>query len=258
MSLYMFAQPRAPRAAFGQIVRNEARLAWRQPAGIIVGIGVSLLLLVIFGSISVFRHPDNQLGGLSAFDIYIPILIAFSIGVLALTYPPGPLVAYREQGVLRRLSTTPVPASWVLAAQFVVQACLMVIAVLLLIGVSVVGYGAIAPRNPGGLVLAVALAIAALFAIGLSIAAAARTPGAARGLMALAFYPLMFFSGLYVPMQVLPGVFQDISHFTPLGAAVVAIQDSMLGQFPPSAPLLVMAAYALGFGYLAKRFFRWE
>jgi ABC-2 type transport system permease protein len=76
--------------------------------------------------------------------------------------------------------------------------------------------------------------------------------------MALAFYPLMFFSGLYVPMQILPRVFATISHFTPLGAAVQAIQDSMLGQFPPALPLLVMAAYAIVFGYLAKRFFRWE
>jgi ABC-2 type transport system permease protein len=55
-----------------------------------------------------------------------------------------------------------------------------------------------------------------------------------------------------------PGVLGDISHFTPLGPAVVAPQDSMLGQFPPAAPLLVMVAYALWFGYLAKRFFRWE
>jgi ABC-2 type transport system permease protein len=151
-----------------------------------------------------------------------------------------------------------VPAFWVLAAQFVVQACLMLIAVFLLIGVSVAGYGAIAPRNPGGLVLALVLSIAALFAIGLSIAAAVRTSGTARAIMALAFYPLMFFSGLYVPMQILPRVFTNISHFTPLGAAVQAIQDSMLGQFPPALPLLVMAAYAIVFGYLAKRFFRWE
>jgi ABC-2 type transport system permease protein len=160
MSLHTLTAPRAPRAAFGKIVLNEARLAWRQPAGIV--------------------------------------------------------------------------------------------------GVSVAGYGAIAPRNPGGLVLALVLAIAALFAIGLSIAAAARTSGAARAIMALAFYPLMFFSGLYVPMQILPRVFANISHFTPLGAAVQAIQDSMLGQFPPALPLLVMAAYAIVFGYLAKRFFRWE
>jgi ABC-2 type transport system permease protein len=182
MSLHTLTAPRAPRAAFGKIVLNEARLAWRQPAGIVVGIGVSLLLLVIFGSISSFQQPSARLGGLSAFELYIPILISFSIGVLALSYLPGPLVSYREQGILRRLSTTPVPAFWVLAAQFVLQACLMLIAVFLLIGVSVAGYGAIAPRNPGGLVLALVLSIAALFAIGLSIAAAARTSGSARAI----------------------------------------------------------------------------
>jgi ABC-2 type transport system permease protein len=258
MSLLMLAPPRAPRAAFGQIVRNEARLAWRNPSGMVVGIGVSLLLLVIFGSVPVFQQTSARLGGQSPFQAYIPILIAFSIGVLALTYLPGPLVAYREQGILRRLSATPAPASWVLAAQLVVQACLMMIAAGILILVSVTFFGASAPKNPGGFVLALVLSIASLFAIGLLIAAAAKTSGAARGIMAAAFYPLMFFSGLYIPMQLLPGVFGDISHFTPLGAAVEALQDSMLGQFPPAAPLLVMLVYALAFGYLAKRFFRWE
>jgi hypothetical protein len=32
----------------------------------------------------------------------------------------------------------------------------------------------------------------------------------------------------------------------------------MHGQFPPAWPLLVLAAYALVFGFLAKRFSRWE
>jgi ABC-2 type transport system permease protein len=257
-SLHLPARPRAPRAAFGQIVLNEARLAWRQPAGIIAGIGISLLLLVIFGNIPVFQQSSAKLGGLSAFEVYIPILIAFSIGVLALTYLPGPLVSHREQGILRRLSTTPVPASWVLAAQMVVQACLMAVAVLILLVVSVAFFGASAPKNPGGLVLALALSIAALFAIGLAIAAAAKTSGAARGIMAAVFYPMMFFSGLYYPVLLMPGLLQGISHASPLGAAVVTIQDSMLQGFPPAAPLLVLLAYALVFGFLAKRFFRWE
>ena len=39
-SLTMLARPKAPRAAFDQIVRNEARLAWRQPSGIIVSIAI--------------------------------------------------------------------------------------------------------------------------------------------------------------------------------------------------------------------------
>jgi hypothetical protein len=32
----------------------------------------------------------------------------------------------------------------------------------------------------------------------------------------------------------------------------------MLQRFVPAAPLLVLAAYAGVFGYLAMRFFRWE
>ena len=258
MSTLAVARPRAPRAAFSKMVVNEARLAWRQPTGMIAGAGVSLLLLVIFGEIPAFRTPSSSLGGFSAFDVYLPILMCFSIAIIAFTYLPGPLVSYRELGILRRLSTTPVPAYWVLAAQIVVQSCLMVITLVLLVTVSVVFFGISVPKNPAAMVLSIALCMAALFAIGLTIAALARTSGAARGLMAAALYPMMFFSGLYYPVELMPAFIQDISNYTPLGAAVPAIGDAWLGQFPPVQPLLVLAAYTVVFGFLAKRFFRWE
>src|SRR5258708_6934053 len=250
--------PRVPPAAFGSIVVNEARLAWRQPAGMIAGAGIALLLLVIFGEIPVFRQDSASLGGYSPFDVYIPILMCFSIALIAFTYLPGPLVSYRELGILRRLSTTPVPAYWVLGAQIVVQACLMAVTLALLVTVSIVFFGISVPQNPATMVLAVALGMAALFAIGLAIAALARTASAARGLMAAALYPLLFFAGLWYPMQLMPAALQDISNYTPLGAAVPAIGDSWIGQFPPAQPLLVLAGYALVFGFLARRFFRWE
>jgi ABC-2 type transport system permease protein len=258
MTAQMVVQPGAPRGAFGQIVRNQARLAWRQPAGLIAGVGISVVLLVIFGEVPMFRQPSGSLGGYSAFDVYIPVLMALAITLIALTYLPGPLVSYREQGILRRMSTTPVPASWVLAAQLVVQACLMLISVLILLGISIVFFGVSVPANPGGLILAVVLSIAALFMLGLAIAAVARTSGAARGIMGAAFYPLMFFAGLYRTVQLLPGVVQDISHYSPLGATVEAIGASWAVGFPPTRPLLVLVAYALIFGFLVKRFFGWE
>ena len=68
----------------------------------------------------------------------------------------------------------------------------------------------------------------------------------------------MFFAGLWLPRALMPGVLQGISDYTALGAAVETIQDSMQGQFPPAVPLLVLAGYAVVFGYLARRFFRWE
>ena len=248
----------APRAAFGQIVRNEARLAWRLPAGLIFGVGLPMLLLTIFNLIPSFHQTQASLGGLTLFDVYVPILIAMVIAIIALISLPGPLVTYRDQGILRRLATTPVPPSWVLAAQLVVAFCTTIASLLILVVASIAAFGVDVPKNPGALVLATVLSIAAMFAIGLCIAAVARSGIAARAIGAAAFYPMLFFSGMWFPRELMPAVLQDISNVTPLGAAVEAIQDSMQGQFPPAEPLLVLAGYALVFALIARRFFRWE
>jgi ABC-2 type transport system permease protein len=253
-----FLPETAPRAAFGQIVRNEARLAWRLPASLIFGVGLPVLLLIIFNQIPSFHQAQASLGGLTPFDVYVPIIIAMVIAIIALISLPGPLVTYRDQGILRRLSATPVPPSWVLAAQLVVQFCITITSLLILIVASITAFGLDVPKNPGALVLAIMLSIAAMFAIGLCIAAVARSGIAARAIGAAAFYPMLFFSGMWFPRELMSGVLQGISNVTPLGAAVEAIQDAMQGQFPPAEPLLVLAGYALVFALIARRFFRWE
>jgi ABC-2 type transport system permease protein len=248
----------ARRAAFGQIVLNEARLTWRRPIGLIGGVAIPVVLLVIFGKVGKFQQHSASLGGLTAFDLYVPILMVFALAMLALLGLPIPLASYRELGVLRRLSTTPVPRSWMLAAQGLVQLCVAVAAIAIVLIMSMAAFGAPAPKSPAGVMVAVALSAAGLFPIGLLIAAIARTATAASVIGRLAFFPMMFFAGLWLPRALMPEVLLTISNYTPLGAAVEAIQDSMLQGFPPTAPLLVLAGYALVLGFLARHFFRWE
>jgi ABC-2 type transport system permease protein len=248
----------APRAAFGQIVRNEVRLALRRPIGLIGGIGLPVALLVIFGQIPAFKQVLPSFGGGSIFDAYVPVLMCFGLALLALVGLPGPLVSYRELGVLRRLSTTPVPRSWLLAAQGVVQLGTAVITVAAVLVISIAAFGVPAPKSPGGLVVSLLVAVAGLFAIGLFIAALARTATAVNVIGRVVFFPLMFFAGLWLPRAEMPRLLLDVSNYTPLGAMVQAVQASMRTGFPPIAPLLVLAAYAVVFGYLARRFFRWE
>jgi ABC-2 type transport system permease protein len=246
------------RAAFGQIVLNEARLTWRKPAGLIGGVAAPVVLLVIFDAIPAFRQPAADLDGLTRLAVYVPILIVFSVGMLTLFGLPVPLASYRELGILRRLSTTPVPPSWLLAAQGVVYLFVALAGALVVLVGGIAVLGVPAPKNPGGLVLSIVLTIAGLFPVGLVIAAVARTPNGAAIIGRLLFFPLIFLAGLWWPRELMPGALQAISGASPLGAAVEAMQDSMQGQFPPAVPLLVLVAYAVVFGFLAKRLFRWE
>jgi len=114
------------------------------------------------------------------------------------------------------------------------------------------------PRELAGFAVAGLLTAAALMAIGLFIAAVAPTGNVARGIGAIAFYPMMFFAGLWLPIPNMPRVLQHISHATPLGAAVPALQNATLGHWPTALQLVTLAAYALVFGAAAARLFRWE
>jgi ABC-2 type transport system permease protein len=246
-----------PRAAFGMVVLNEYRIARRLPLGLLVGVFVPTLLLVVIGSIQKNRQHMKVLGGLTYFNAYVPIFLALVIAALAFYGLPIPLAIYRDQGILRRLSTTPVPPAWVLAAQLVLNACFAVLELILLLVVAIAAFGVAAPKSASGLVLALSLSIAAVFAIGLWVSAIAR-PRTAGMLAAGCFFPLMFFAGLFLPRAEMPKALLDVSNLTPLGAAVQAIQSSLLSGFPPLEPLVVLTAYAVLFSALAVRFFRWE
>lgn len=246
-----------PRAAFGMIVLNESRIARRLPLGLLVGVVLPTVLLVIIGSVPKDRTHMKVLGGLTTFNVYVPIFLALVIAALAFYGLPIPLAIYRDQGILRRLSTTPVPPAWVLAAQLVLNVCFAVAELVILLVVATTGFGIAAPKSAGGLVLALSLSIAGVFAIGLWVSAIAR-PRTAGILAAVCFFPLMFFGGLFFPRAEMPRALLDVSNLTPLGAAVQAIQSALLHGFPPISPLLVLLAYAVIFSALAVRFFRWE
>lgn len=262
MSTFVPTLSPRPRRAFGLLVTSEIKLAWRRPIGLAVAIGAPLVLLVIFGSIPATTRPQAALGGISFFNLYAPSLLMFVLIVVGLMGIPQELASYREHGVLRRMSTTPVHPSWLLGAQVAVSVIFAVIGIGILLGVGGAVFGLALPHTLGGYLVSLAslvLTLAAILGLGLCAAARARSSRAAQAMTALMFYPLMFFSGIYVPLQAIHSqAIHLIAKVIPTGAGFNALHAAFTGHSPGAEPLIVLAGWTIVCSVAAARMFRWE
>jgi len=242
---------------FWLLARTEGLLFLRSAGSVLWTALLPVVAVVVLGIVPGTRHASRSFGGLSPLEVYVPILMMYVFLMAAVNMLPAVLTGYRERGVLRRLSTTPVPPSRLLGAQALIYLGLGIVvdAVILVIATA---FGARSPHQFAGFVLSLLLVAAATMGIGMLITAVAPTEKTANAIGLAAFFPLMFFAGLWIPRASMDSVLRTISDYSPLGAGVRALQASTDGHWPPAAALLVLAGYAIVCGAAAARLFRWE
>ncbi|HET9094004.1 MAG TPA: ABC transporter permease [Solirubrobacteraceae bacterium] len=249
--------PKQRRGGFPNLLAVEFRLLLREPMILFWALIFPVGLLVVLGSSTSNRHP-HALGGLRFIVVYTPILMTFTLTLLSLSAMPATLASYRDKGYLKRLSTTPVGAFRLLAAQLALVAGLAGSVVVLIMLVAHFAFSVPLPSEVVGFILAILLTMAAMAALGLLIASLASSQRVAGAIGGILFFPLMFFAGLWVPQQAMSPALRTISQYTPLGAAVPSITSADFGQWPGTTHLVVLAAYAVILLRIAIRFFRWD
>jgi ABC-2 type transport system permease protein len=241
---------------FSALLRTEAKLLVREPILLFWGVAFPLVLLTVMGLAGDKPQPD--LGGMTLVQTYVPVLVAFTFTILGVSALPTALANYRERGVLRRLATTPARPVWLLGAQLATNSAIAALTAALILALARIAFGVPLPHLPLAFALAVVLAAAALLSIGLLIAAVAPRARVAGAVGTMLFFPLMFFAGLWAPRATMGDTLRGIGDYTPLGAAVQALQDATAGAWPDARQLLVMLAYAGLSALAAIRLFRWQ
>ncbi|MEV8636613.1 ABC transporter permease [Streptosporangium sp. NPDC051023] len=242
-----------------KMILTEAKLFFREPSGPLFAILLPLVLLLGLGSISGFQEASPELGGQRPIDTQLPgMMVILSVVTMALTALPAVLVTYRESGVLRRMSTTPVSPVRLLVAQVVNNLGVAVLATALLVVLGNLVLGVAAPRNFLAFVGVFLLGSASMFGLGLLIAAVAPSAKSAPGIGSLVMFPLLFVGGMWIPRELMPDLMRRIGDFLPLAPFAQALRDTWAGHAPQPLHLVVMAATLLVTGVLAARLFRWE
>ncbi|WP_433351420.1 ABC transporter permease [Microtetraspora malaysiensis] len=243
-----------------KLILTEAKLFLREPAAVFFAILFPVVLMLVLGlSIPGFRDADPALGGERIVDAQFPaMMVLLSIVMLTLSTLPSALVTYREKGVLRRMSTTPVRPGAVLVAQIAINAAVAVLSTTLTLTLGHLVLDVPVPRLLAGFAAVFLLGALALFSIGLWLAALAPSARVVQGASAAVMFPLLFLGGLWLPRDLMPSPLRVVSDFTPTGAFGQALRDTMGGHAPSLTHLAVLAGWALLAGIAAARMFRWE
>ncbi|MDH6705284.1 ABC-2 type transport system permease protein [Kitasatospora sp. MAA19] len=208
---------------------------------------------------SVFRTPD---GGVP-FDpvkASLPTVLFIALMSAAFFGTATPLIGLRQRGTLRMLGTTPLKRRTFILAQAPVRLGL-VMAQVVVVGTIAAICGFLAPGDALPVLVSGLLGALMLFGFGYLVAARMRNAEVANGLLAVLMPVTMLFSGLFLPMELMPGPLRAVSQAFPTTYLVDALSHAFTGA--PSlhglaVDWLVLAGSAVLLALLAARLFSWD
>lgn len=191
--------------------------------------------------------------------IGIVVLNIMSSGMLG---DAAQLSNLRERGILRRVHATPLPAWQFITAYVLTRLVLVLIQSALIILTGILAYGA--RFTWAGLALALPCILVGslvFLLLGQVISAVAPNSSAAGAIGQAIYFPLMFVSNLFLPLDLLPHWLSRVSIWTPATMLVDLIRPMLL-PIPAVQSALVNGVGLFLYGgvalVLAAKLFRWE
>ena len=194
-------------------------------------------------------------------DAVIPGMLGVAMLWLGLFGTAMPLVGLREQQVLRRLSVTPLSRATLLSGQVAWRVTVGGLQALVFVLFGWLAFGVQVSGNWAALVAAVLLGTLVFVVLGFLLAGISPSQDACTAITQLVNFPLMFLSGAFFSIDMLPSFLRPVVDLMPLAYLCDSFRQLMAG-YPPMYPLwldfAVLGVWLVALSGLSLRFFRWE
>jgi len=237
----------------------ELKIFAREPLGFIgsVAIPVALFLVVarVFGP-----RAMAATGTVPAFRQALPAFGALFTAMSAVMSLVTIISIYREGGILKRLRATPLRPPVILTAHVLVKLLLTAVT---LVALTVAGRRVypIGPAVPlGSFAVAVLFTTWSVLSIGFVIASLVPTARFAQPIAALVFYPMLLVSGLFFPVDLLPGPVAAVARVLPLTAGASLLNGIWRGDgwLAHRGDVVILSAMFVLCTAISSKVFRWE
>jgi ABC-2 type transport system permease protein len=241
-------------------VKGEVKLYTRSRELAFFTFLLPLVFFVLLGS-TYGKDRIKSEGGVRGSNFLQAGMIGYGLISIAFAGLAIMLVIRRENGILKRLRGTPLPAWTYIAAllsAFVAAFAAQVVG-LLVLGRVLFGIGF--PDHPGSLVLALLLGAVAFCGLGVGLASLIHTEEGASAVVNAIYLPVTFIAGAFFSAQHFPAVLRAFADVLPLTYFLRLIRNVMLHDqaiWSQGTNVAVVAVWGAVGVIVALRTFRWE
>jgi ABC-2 type transport system permease protein len=235
----------------------------RTPRGAFFTFIFPLIFLLIFDAANQGSNITVTGGKVDFVQFYTPGIAVFAVAISCYQGLIILVANLRDQGILKRVRGTPLPP-WIYITALLSSAILAgVRSVVLMFVVAVPAFDFhIYPKLLPAAAITLLLGGAAISAIGLVISGFVDRPESAQPIAGLTFFPILFVSGVFYPLETGPQWLQTVAHIFPLSHLAQGFEECFsphtTGWGFSAQHLAVLAAWWVGATLLAVRNFRWE
>lgn len=246
----------------------EVKTFFRDKMAVAFIFGLPSILLVLLGSIFGGQAAAQ---GVTVGQLFTAGMIAGGIMSTSFQYLAISIATERENGMLKRLSGTPMPRTAYFAGKLVQVMVCTVAETVLLMAVGMVFYHLHLPTEPGRwwtFAWVFVLGSAACALLGIAASSVPRSAASAMPVITLPFTVLQFISGVYVPFSVVPGWMRTVASFFPLKWMAQGMRSVFLpeqaaalepaGSWEHGRTALVLLAWTAAGLILCVKTFRWQ
>jgi ABC-2 type transport system permease protein len=197
---------------------------------------------------------------LESIDFLVPGILAMSVLFLGL-FGSIPMVERREKKILKRFGATPLRRSTMVFSQVIYRMILALVQTLVIIAIAYFVFNVQMSGNWFLLLALVLLGTLTFISIGYFAVSRARTTEGAMPIIQLIQFPMLFLSGIFFPIEIMPDFMRPVVEAIPLTYLGDAFRQVMV-EATPLYPLVVDVAVLAGWlvvcMILAIKLFRWE
>jgi ABC-2 type transport system permease protein len=182
---------------------------------------------------------------LSYFDFLLPGFVGMGVMTYAIIGIASVLAFYRQQKILKRMLATPLSVGKFFTGLILAHLVLALVQAAIILSAGILLFGAHLYGNLLWVAMLIILANIVFLSIGFIVGSFSKSPEAANGIANAVTMPMMFFSGVFFPIDSLPTVIRAVVVYFPLtplleGLRGVILDAKPIWDFPTQIVILVM------------------